>query len=292
MMETVLYNSMLSGVGVDGKGFYYNNPLRRHGDELPMIMRPNDPPLRSPILICYCCPPNVSRTIAQLQGWAYSKTRDEVWVHLYGANTLKTDLAAGAVQLSQQTDYPWSGEIRFRVEQAPAGAFALRLRIPVWAEGTSIRVNGEAASKLAAGAYAEVRRTWKKGDEVALVLAMEPRLVAANPYAETTRNQVAVARGPVVYALESPDLPAGVRVDEVVLPASIRLTPRHDTKLLGGVTVLEGQAVRVAQPDWTGALYLTLRAPVREAVPLRLIPYYAWSNRGVSHMTVWMPVMY
>lgn len=290
MMELVLYNSMLSGIGVEGKDFYYNNPLRRDGDELPLVMRP-DPILRSPTLICYCCPPNLARTIAGLSGWAYGKSAEAVWVHLYGSSTLDTGLAGGRVRLAQTSAYPWEDQVRLQMLETPGAEFSMKLRIPGWASGATLRVNGEAARPVMAGQYAELKRKWAAGDRIELRLPLEPRLVAANPYVESTRNQVAVMRGPLVYALESPDLPAGVRLTQIALPAGARWSARHDKNLLGGVTVLETRARVLEEGDWSGKLYQTLRpAPPRWA-PVRLIPYYAWANRGVSHMAVWIPVV-
>lgn len=292
VVELVLYNSMLSGMGVEGKDFYYNNPLRRHGEELERIIRRQDSPLRASHLVCYCCPPNITRTIAGLNGWAYSKSEGALWVHLYGGNRLQTEIAGGKLALEQTTDYPWDGIVRFNVLEAPASQFAIKLRIPAWAEGATVQTGTEAPQKVTAGAYHEIRRIWRKGDRIELRLPMDARLVQANPYVESARNQVAVMRGPLVYALESLDLPAGIRVSEIAIPAGIRFTPRHDKSLLGGVTVLEGEARRIPEGQWTGILYRTLRAPQIQPVRVRLIPVYAWANRGMSHMTVWMPVVW
>lgn len=292
VVELVLYNSMLSGMGVEGKDFYYNNPLRRHGEELPRIIRLQDSPLRASHLVCYCCPPNIARTIASLNGWAYSKSEGALWVHLYGGNRLETQIAGGKLKIEQTANYPWDGVVRLNVLEAPASGFAIKLRIPAWAEGATVQAGTQAPQKAPAGAYYEVRKAWRAGDRIELRLPMDARLVQANPYVESARNQVAVMRGPLVYALESPDLPAGIRVSEIALPAGIRFIPRHDKSLLGGVTVLEGEARRIPEGDWTGILYRTLRAPQIQPVRVRLIPAYAWANRGMSHMTVWMPVVW
>ncbi len=289
IMELVLYNSMLSGMGVAGKDFYYANPLRRHADELPRVIRTQDPPLRSPSLVCYCCPTNIARTIAGLRGWAYAKSADALWVNLFGSSRVETPLAGGTMALAQATDYPWDGAVRITVEKAPPREAALMIRIPGWAEGATIQEGGGAPRKVAPGAYAEVRRAWKAGDRVELRLPMEPRLVAANPYVESARNQVAVMRGPVVYALESPDLPPGVRLSEVVLNAGGRMEAHWEKDLLGGVMVVEAQARVRPEPEWAGMLYRTLRPAPERPITIRLIPYYAWSNRGMSHMSVWIP---
>ncbi len=292
IVELVLYNSMLSGMGIEGKDFYYNNPLRRYGDELPRIIRQQDDPLRASHLVCYCCPPNIARTIASLNGWAYAKSADALWVHLYGSNTLDTAIGGGRLKMTQTTEYPWDGSVRLLINEAPDAELALHLRVPAWAEGATLEQGGAAAVQVRAGAYHTLRRRWRKGDRIELRLPMEPRLVQANPYVESARNQVAVMRGPLVYALESPDLPAGVRVSEIAVPAGVRFTPRFDRALLGGVTVLEGEARRIPEGEWTGRLYRTLRPPQMHPIRIRLIPYFAWANRGMSHMTVWLPVIW
>ncbi|MCL5742807.1 MAG: glycoside hydrolase family 127 protein [Acidobacteria bacterium] len=290
VMELVLYNSMLSGIGVDGNSFFYTNVHRRFGDELPLLR--NESPLRwkntteAGAAKSYCCPPNVLRTILKTGNWAYSVSKGDIWVNLYGSNTLKAPVA-----LKQETGYPWDGKIRITFEQASKGEMALMLRIPGWAESAAIQVNGKPVSTPARpSSYAEVRRQWAKGDVVELNLPMPARLVEANPYMEVTGNQVAVMRGPLVYCLESPDLPAGVRVNEVSLPADIQLKPRWDANLLAGLTVLEGEARWNRAGDWSNLLYRTFRSGPGENVSLRLIPYYAWANRGLSHMTVWLPL--
>ena len=286
MMELVLYNSMLSGMGLAGKDFYYANPLRRHADELPRVVRTQDPPLRSTVLPCYCCPTNVARTIAGLRGWAYAKSADALWVNLFGASRVETAIAGGRMAVTQITDYPWDGVVRFTIEKAPARETALMVRIPAWAQGATLQ-----GRKVAAGSYAPLRRVWAAGDRIELRLPMEPRLVAANPYVESARNQVAVMRGPVVYALESPDLPAGVRVSEIALSANARMEARWEKSLLGGVAVIEAQARVRPEGNWSGLLYRTLRPEPSRPVAVRLIPYYAWSNRGMSHMSVWLPLV-
>lgn len=293
VVELVFYNTLLSAWGLDGKTYCYTNPLRRYGKEDPLMS--NDSLERWPDTVtpgapnCYCCPPNVTRTVASSAAWAYSLSDKAVWANLYGSNILDSEVpGAGRVKLAQETDYPWDGRIRFTLRSA--GDFALHLRIPAWAEGAAIRVNGQAGPAARPGTYAAIPRVWKAGDTVELSLPMEARLVEANPKAEETRNQVAVMRGPVLYALESPDLVPGVRISEIAVPLNIQLKPRYDAQLLKGVVVLEGQALRIPEGDWSGALYRTVKRTAPEKVNLRLIPYYAWDNRGAPYMTVWMPL--
>jgi hypothetical protein len=160
----------------------------------------------------------------------------------------------------------------------------------------SVTINGRpAAVDAPPGTYARVQREWQAGDIVELNLPMAVRLLEGNPRIEATRNQVAVARGPLIYCLESPDLPEGMRLWDIHLPPDARLTPRHRPDLLGGVTVLEGEAEIVRGPDWQpaeglNALYRPLARATPERRAITLIPYYAWANRGVSEMTVWLPL--
>jgi len=294
VIELIFHNTLLSAWGLDGKTYCYTNPLRRYGKEDPLMSQDSWerwPATTTPgAPFCYCCPPSVTRTVASSAAWAYSVSDRNVWANLYGSNAFDSAVPrAGRVKLTQDTDYPWDGRIKISVQSA--GDFTLNLRIPAWAEGAAVRVNGQAGPAAKPGAYAAVARTWRPGDHVELTLPMKARFVEANPKAEELRNQVAVMRGPVLYALESPDLPAEVRISEVALPLDVKFKPRYDAQLLRGVTVLEGQAVRLREGSWTGALYRTVKKTTPEKINVKLIPYYAWDNRGIPYMTVWMPLV-
>jgi DUF1680 family protein len=216
VLELALYNAVLSGISLEGTDYFYVNPLR-NVEPLPTELRWSR--IRVPFVTSYCCPPNVLRTIAAVNGYAYSTTRDAVWVNLYGGSRLETELASGALELTQATDYPWDGRVRITIDKCPAAEFSLKLRIPGWAESAKIRVNGSAVDVETIPAnYTEIRRRWKAGDVVELALPIEPQLIEANPQIEETRSQLAVKRGPVVYCLEAPDLPRWVRVQDVVVP--------------------------------------------------------------------------
>jgi DUF1680 family protein len=289
ILERVLYNAALAGVSLDGKRFFYTNTLRQL-DRMPVELRWSR--TRQPFISCFCCPPNLARTLAEVHGYAYGRSDDAVWVNLYGGSVLDTTLPTGdRVILAQETDYPWDGRVRITVRAAPARPLALRLRIPGWATGASLSVNGTSERKPPEpGRYAEVKRAWTTEDVIELNLPLRPRLLQAHPLVEEARNQVAVQRGPIVYCLESPDLEKGVAVSDVIIPRDIDLNPRYDATLLGGVTVLEGKAEAVVERAWSGELYRELAPTTPRTVALRLIPYYAWGNRGPSEMTVWLPL--
>jgi DUF1680 family protein len=289
VLERVLYNAVLAGVSLDGKHFFYTNTLRQL-DPMPVELRWSRS--RQPFIRSFCCPPNLARTIAEVGNYAYGRSERGIWINLYGASVLDTELGKGArLKLTQETDYPWDGRIKVRIDVAPVNAVALLFRIPAWAKGATLSVNGRPESKTPEpGRYAEVKRAWMPGDVVELTLPLRVRLLQAHPLVEETRNQVAVQRGPMVYCLESCDLPKGVAVSNVVIPGEIELKPRFDAGLLGGVTVLEGRAEALAEAEWTGELYREWKRGAARAIDLRLIPYYAWGNRGPSEMTVWMPL--
>jgi uncharacterized protein len=289
VLELALYNAVLAGVSLDGTRFFYTNTLRQL-DTMPVQLRWSRE--RQPFISCFCCPPNVARTVAESSGYAYGRSEGAVWVHLYGGSELETEVAPGArVRLGQEADYPWDGRVTITIGATPESSWALRLRIPGWAEGATLSLNRRPLPlPTEPGSYAEISRAWSAGDLVELTLPMRPRLLQAHPLVEEARNQVAVQRGPIVYCLESIDLPEGVRVPEVVIPGGIALKPRFDPGLLGGVTVLEGRATVRTEPPWSGALYRELPATRPRPLDLRLIPYFAWGNRGRSEMTVWMPL--
>lgn len=290
VMERVLYNSMLSGMGVEGKDFFYTNPLRRIKGA-PLLS--NDSAARWPDTTpaspvhCFCCPSNVARTLAELSGWAYGVSPDTVWVHLYGGSVFDS----AGIRLVQKTRYPWDGQATITIERTPETPWALRLRIPGWAQGARLRVNGEASDvEVQPLTYAVIERRWSPGDKIQLELPMEVVLIEAHPLVEETRNHVAVMRGPIVYCLESADLPESIALPDVRLPRRPAWQVRHDPDLLRGVTVLETEGAVLPKSAPSSVLYHHAPAGPIERIKLRLIPYYAWSNRRQGDMTVWIPL--
>ena len=288
-IEQAYYNALLSTISLDGKKFFYTNPLGRV-DELPFELRWSR--RREPYISCFCCPPNTVRTIAEVGAYAYSISDEGLWINLYGGNELDTQLADGSsVRLKQQTDYPWDGTIDIVLQDTPQREFSVYLRIPGWTKNASIRINEEAAIRNPrSGEYYEIRRLWRDGDRIKLVLPMPARLMEAHPLVEEARNQAAVCRGPIVYCLESTDLPDGVKVSDVSIPVDAILECGYDKQLLGGIVALEGKAHAHAAANWDNRMYREWNRTETSQIALRLIPYYAWDNRGDSEMTVWMPV--
>ncbi len=289
IVEMALYNSVLSGVSLDGKKYFYTNPLRISHD-FPYTLR--WPKERLEYISCFCCPPNTLRTICEAQNYAYTVSENALWCNLYGANELNTSLGKKMpLVVKQETEYPYDGKVKLTFVDCPKKQeLALNLRIPEWCNGATVKVNGEAVNVAAnANTYATVKRIWKKGDVVELDMPMEAQLLESNPLVEETRNQTVVKRGPLVYCLESIDIEGGNKIDNVLIPADMKFTTKNITIDGSKMVALEGTARLINDDSWTGTLY----RPVGKAdkkVKISLIPYFAWGNRGKAEMTVWMPL--
>ncbi|MFG0290378.1 MAG: glycoside hydrolase family 127 protein [Rhodopirellula sp. JB044] len=292
VMERVLFNSALSGISISGTHYFYSNPLRLVEGARDYSKMNTESPRRKPYLKCFCCPPNLVRTIAKSSAWAYSLSENGVAVNLYGGNSLSTQLRdQTAIDLTQQTSYPWDGKVTITIERCKDTAFDIHLRIPDWADGSAVSVNGRKLDReLVPGRYATINRQWAPGDVLELDMPMPVRLVEGHPRIEETRNQVAIVRGPVVYCIESPDLPEETSILNVYLPSNSNLTAEFHPDLLGGLTAIEGTiAIRNRS---TSTMYQTIKQPAWTMQHATFIPYFAWCNRGECEMTVFLPVIW
>ena len=273
-IENELYNGILSGISIDGKDFFYTETLRRT-KEFPYTMR--WPKHRQHYITCFCCPPNTLRTLCQAQEYAYAVSGQTLYVNLYGQNALKTK----NLEVEQTTDYPWDGKVILTVKKAK-NLQTIQLHKPNWCDKYTVKVNGENADL-------RITRKWKKGDVIELNLDMRPRLVEANPLVEEAKNQVAVMRGPIVYCLEGQDIQGDCRISDIALPADIQLKEVPMTIEGHSFTALEGDAVVTNDKTWDNqTLYRELSKPASRKVHIRLIPYYAWDNRGIQDMSLWL----
>ncbi|CAN5236871.1 glycoside hydrolase family 127 protein [soil metagenome] len=288
IMELELYNAILSGVNLGGTKFFYTNPLSA-SDDYPYQMRwmgGRQPYIR----LSNCCPPNTVRTMAEVSSYAYSISEKGLWVNLFGGSQLNTTLKDGsALRLTQTTNYPWDGAVTLQLEQAPAKPFSVFVRIPGWCQGATINVNGTTLSKaVQSGEYAEINRAWKAGDKVEINLPMPVKLIESNPLVEENRNQVAVKRGPIVYCLESTDNQK-TKLTNIALSAKPDLKPNLVRIDNADMMALEGDAKLINEGNWTNQLYREVSDKAPASTRVRLIPYYAWANRGHSEMEVWIP---
>ncbi|QBG46835.1 glycoside hydrolase family 127 protein [Verrucomicrobia bacterium S94] len=290
IMELVMYNSGISGISADGTHYYYSNPLRKIKGAINYKKMVTEFPQRQPYLKCFCCPPNLVRTIAKSSAWAYCKTENGIAVNLYGGNELNTALLDGStIKLKQETAYPWEGTVNITIQQCREKAFSILLRIPGWAVGTTVKINGKAVD-VSAGSYATIERAWKTGDVISIDMPMDVRFVEGHPRIEEVRNQLAVKRGPVIYCVESPDLPEGTSILDVYLPYNGTYNPEYKADMLGGLTTINGELG--IRKDHGNGLYHTVQKPEWQKIKTQLIPYYAWSNRGDAEMSVFLPVIW
>ena len=278
-IENELYNGILSGISLDGRDFFYTEALRRT-KEFPYTMR--WPKHRQRYISCFCCPPNTLRTLCQAQEYAYTmggSLADTLYVNLYGQNTLKTK----DLEITQETNYPWDGEIKLTVKKAKELSTII-LHKPDWCDKYSVKVNGEKANLT-------ITRKWKKDDVIELDLPMKARLVEANPLVEEAKNQVAVMRGPIVYCLEGQDIANGVRINDIAISVDAHFTEVPVTIAGTKMLALETDALLTGQDAWdNNTLYRELRPVSKQEVKIRLIPYYAWDNRGIDDMSLWLPL--
>jgi DUF1680 family protein len=232
--------------------------------------------------------------LASLPGYFASVSKDALWMHLYAAGTGVATLPGGeTIAWNQTTDYPWDGEITIELTRVPPTPVALRLRVPGWAEGATLAINGDAVSAagMRPGNYAVAERVWKPGDTLRLTLPMPVRRITGHPNIVDTYGRIALMRGPLVYCVEQDDHPdADLAALRLSVDADMKAVRRPE--LLGGVTAIEGDACAVDLTDWQHALYqpaTTVRAAPRRSVRLTAIPYYAWANRTPGGMLVWIP---
>jgi uncharacterized protein len=269
VMESALYNCILSGIGLDGESFFYDNPLASRGahHRIPWPWW------------CPCCPPNLARLISSLSGYLLSEGPDGIAIHQY----VSCEASFPDVRLTIKSGLPFVGHTA--VEIATGGPIdkTLALRLPGWAGKIAINVNDQPQNVEGQNGYVYLRRVWNNGDRIELNAEMPVRQKFARFDVEADRGRTALTRGPLVYCIEQVD--NGPDLDRLVLPAQTEFHPAVANDLLGGVTVLKGRALR--ETDSTDKLY-TEDAPVTEPVELCAIPYYAWANREPGEMQVWM----
>ena len=292
LVENCLLNSILCGISLDGEKYFYTNPLRM-SDELPYTLR--WPKERKKYISCFCCPPNTLRTLCQAQDYIYTTSTDTIYINLYGSSRLNANLGGniGNITLTQQTDYPWQEDVVISFEQLKnkkKKPFTLMLRVPEWCEGATAQVNNQTPSEHLQKGYFPITGAWQQGDVIRLHLPMKTRIIEANPLVEENRGQVAVMRGPLLYCLESKDL-TNINIDDVTMPVYAQFSTVETTIEGCRMIALETEAVVRSQQDWSQQLYRSASITKTRKI-IRLIPYFAWGNRGQSEMTVWMPAAY
>jgi uncharacterized protein len=287
VIERALYNGVNSGMSLDGTTYCYRNPL---------AFDPADGKIRNPWYDVTCCPPNLERTFSSLPGYFYSTSKDGLYVHLYDNSLLDWHLEDGTpLKVQQKTNYPWDGDVQLTLSPAEEHEFTLYVRIPWWAEGTSVAVNGKSQTGAQAGQYLALRRTWKPGDTVRLNFPMTTEVLAANPRVAENRGRVAVRRGPIIFCMEEMDQPQGAMLSDISLDLGGTLAKgfqsEYKADLLDGITVLHHRAGVLEHSSADQPLYgpVKLGTPKTRPADVTFIPYYVWANRQSCAMEVWVP---
>ncbi|NCD68143.1 glycoside hydrolase family 127 protein [Mucilaginibacter agri] len=283
LLEKVLYNGLISGVGLDGKSFFYTNAMQVTDGFTHNSLEPQ----RSSWFECSCCPTNLVRFLPSLPGYIYANRGDKIYVNLFISSTATLQIDGTPVQLSQQNDYPWNGGLKISVNPEKAKEFDVYVRIPGWAKNDAIpldlyhfqttntekytvKVNGKSVKYELQNGYAVVKHKWTKGDQIELNLPMPVRKVMASSNLPNDKDKVALQRGPIIYCAEWTDNTA--KVDAMAVPLNANLQPVFDANKLNGITELKGEVLNRGSK-----------------VPFTAIPYYSWANRGKGEMQVWFP---
>ncbi len=289
VLERSLYNGVISGVGLDGKTFFYPNPLEC---DMHFHFNRGETLDRQPWFDCSCCPTNMCRFIASVPGYIYAQGNNALYVNLFAQSSSTVQLNKNLpVTISQETQYPWDGQVKISVSPEKTSPFALCLRIPGWAENqvvpsdlysfvspetdtVSVTVNGEPVQYKIEKGYAVIDREWKQGDVVSYNIPMSIRRVQANAQVADDAGKVAIERGPIVYCLEGAD--NGKDLMTLSLPDSSKLTESYNSGELSGIVTISGEA-EIAKGKKVTAQKFTA------------IPYFVWNNRGADEMKVWIP---
>ena len=288
VLERALYNGVISGVSLSGDKFFYDNPLESMGQHE-----------RAPWFGCACCPGNVTRFMASVPKYMYATQGNSLYVNLYVGSESRVALANDTVTLVQNTEYPWDGLVKLTVSPRKASSFSLKLRIPSWTgnepvpgsdlytyikrdrEPCAVFVNGTPLKEKAHHGYVVIEREWEPGDVIELRMPMDVRRVKAHEKVRADQGLLAVERGPVVYCLEGVDMPDR-HVFNKYLPEDADFTCQYEKEKLNGIVELSTTVKELDRNKENGMVSET-------EVPVKLIPYSTWNNRGNAEMAVWIP---
>jgi len=269
VMEWALYNNILSGISLDGRSFFYDNPLassgKRHRVSWPWW--------------CPCCPPNLARLISSLSGYLYSQKVDSIAIHHY----VGSEASAGDLTLRVRSGLPFAGDNTVEVQAQARVEKALFLRIPGWAGRYKLTLNGMNLTASVENGYAAVRRTWVSGDRVDLNFELPVRMKFCRYEVDPNRGRLALTRGPLVYCLEQAD--NGPELDAVTVSSDADFAPKEEPDLPDGILALSGPGFR--ERTRSDVIYSD-DPPVKQPINVTAVPYYAWCNRGAGEMLVWI----
>ncbi len=290
VMEMALYNTVLAGMALDGKSFFYVNPLEVlpeacHRDERKHHVKP----VRQKWFGCACCPPNLARLISSLPSYAYTENEDTLFAHLYVGGTINKKVADKNAQFEVTSEYLDNGKITFKYTGDEDVNMKLAIRIPGWAKEWALTSGGEESTKehTSENGYVYVEGNWKKNEEITLIIKLATRFLAADARVRENVGKVAVARGPVTYCMEERDNAADLHLYKICT----------DSEVKTGTVTIEGREIptlivsgKKQIKSEENSLYTNYEPAQYEDTEIELIPYYAWANRGENEMSVWLRV--
>ena len=286
LMDKLIYNGTISGMNLTGDKFFYVNPL----ESWPERNRKNQQfahikSERQKWFGCACCPPNLARLVCSLPGYIYHTQGDTVYFALYTSSNANIPLENGNAAFSVKTGYPWDGKVIIQMEKAFSG-MTMALRLPAWVKTYKLNINGKFAHTRMQDGYLYIEDALKAGDEIVFDMDMPVMVMRANPKVRATSGKIALARGPVVYCLEEAD--NGFDLHALSMRADQNMQYAFDPDLLGGVGTITADAYREIENGWDDNELYADHATEKAPASVMFIPYYAWNNRGVGEMTVWV----
>lgn len=289
VMERALYNTVLAGMALDGKHFFYVNPLEVHPKSLAFNhIYDHVKPVRQRWFGCACCPPNIARLLASLGHYLYTPQPDALYVHLYVGNELETQVGDNTLGLKISGDYPWHEQVEIAIRAPQPVTHTLALRLPDWCANPRISVNGENGAGDVRKGYLHIHREWCEGDRITMTLPMPVRRVYGNPLLRHVAGKVALQRGPLVYCLEEAD--NGAQLHNLRLPEESTFNLIQGKGIFAHKVLIQADGLRMAsqQPEQQ-ALYHYDSAPVcAQPQTLTFIPWFSWANRGEGEMRIWV----
>jgi len=280
IIEKVLYNTILASTSANGKGFFYDNYLECIPEFLVFHQRRHG--IRDEYHTCSCCPPNITRLIADLGRYIYSSCSEGINVHQYISSESSFKIDGDSVHLKQDSGFPWKGSSNLTLNKVSGKEFSLFIRVPEWDQNMKVEINGNNVSFKKIKGYAQIKRTWKEGDEVSLSFDLKPRVVRSLSKVRYNVQRACVFRGPLLYCMESID--NGPYLNQILMNQDQKLEAVDD-ELSEGCISLSGDMIRLN--DSTDVLYSSSKPELRKT-KVKLIPYFLWANRGENEMLVWI----
>lgn len=306
VLERAIYNGIISGMSLDGKSFFYVNPLEVDPEACEKdFHKAHVKPERQKWFGCACCPPNVARLLSSIAGYAYETDQNTLYMNLFVGGEIHTQLNGQSVFLNVSTQYPWEETVSIQIETPSSHAYTLAIRMPGWCRDKSFSVNGHKYTIQADGTitsfhdtgdfltcrlekgYLYLTKKWNLKDTIQLHFAMPVERILSNPNVRENIGKCAVMRGPLVYCLEEKD--NGPSLSRIYLNYDPDFHVTYQPALLGGVCTIEASGRFLSSKGWDSSpLYQTYQTPSYEERKLTFIPYYAWANRGLGEMLVWV----